>query len=356
MWEQTFKRIISSEARGILPSLARVVLHGMSFGYGSVMFVRNLAYQLGLKNVARVDVPVIAIGNLTTGGTGKTPVVAAVVKMLQQAGHQPGIVSRGYRADASGQNDEKKVLAMQCPKVPHEQNPDRVVASTKLISEHRVTAIVLDDAFQHRRIHRDLNIVLIDATIPFGFDHLLPRGLLRESISGLQRADFVLITRADAVSRERLIQIQGKCIRQDDRLAGRVAEVVFQPTDLLSGSGQRRAIEELSGQSVVVMTGIGNPEAFVLTCEGLNFKIVDTAFFPDHHHFTAEEVAAVAKQAAELNAAVVTTVKDIVKIADPPKNLFAVDIEAVFPNVEEQSALEDKLRQLVASDGPSANN
>lgn len=319
----------------------------MSLGYRAVMFVRNAAYDFGLKKIATVEVPVIAIGNLTTGGTGKTPIVAAVVQMLQQAGHRPGIVSRGYRADASGQNDEKRVLAMQCPGVPHEQNADRVVASNKIISDHQVTAIVLDDAFQHRRIHRNLNVVLIDATNPLGFGHLLPRGLLRESIVGLKRADFVLVTRADAVSPSQLQQIRKKCVQHDQRLSNRIAEVSFQPTAMIGASGEIRSIDELSGQPVVVMTGIGNPEAFVMTCEALKLKIVDKAFFPDHHHFTPDEVAEVCERAAKLDAAIVTTVKDLVKIADPPERLFAVDIQAEFSDADEQAAFKAGLPEFL---------
>ena len=313
----------------------------MSFGYGAVMSFRNKAYDFGLKKVTTVDVPVIAIGNLTTGGTGKTPIVAAVVKLLQKAGHQPGIVSRGYRADASGENDEKRVLAMQCPDVPHEQNGDRIVASNKLIGgPKKVTAIVLDDAFQHRRIHRNFNVVLIDATNPFGFGYQLPRGLLRESITGLTRADFVLITRADAVSSSRLQQIRKTCVQSAQRPANQIAEVSFQPTAMIDGSGDTRSVDELSGQPVVVFTGIGNPDAFVMTCEALNMKIVDKAFFPDHHHFTPAEVAEVWERATHWNAAVVTTVKDLVKIAKPPERFFALDIQAVFSDADEQAAFE----------------
>ena len=318
----------------------------MSFGYGAVMSIRNTAYDLRLKKVTTVDVPVIAIGNLTTGGTGKTPIVAAVVKMLQQADHRPGIVSRGYRADASGQNDEKRVLAMQCPEVPHEQNADRIVASNQLIGDHQVTAIVLDDAFQHRRIHRNFNVVLIDATNPFGFGHQLPRGLLRESVDGLKRADFVLVTRSDSVPKSKLQQIRKACVQHDQRLAHRIAEVSFRPTAMIGASEENRSVDRLSGQPVVVMTGIGNPDAFVMTCEALNLKIVDKAFFPDHHHFTPVEVAEVCERAAKLDASIVTTVKDLVKIADPPERLFAVDIQAVFSDADEQAAFETSLLKL----------
>lgn len=341
MWEQTFKRIISSEARGIGPSVARVVLHALSFGYAAVMCVRNAAFDLGWKKAINVEVRVIAIGNLTTGGTGKTPIVAAVVQKLQEAGQKPGIVSRGYRADSTGENDEKKVLAAKCPDVPHQQNPDRVAASMTLIGEHGVSAIVLDDAFQHRRIHRNVNVVLIDATNPFGFGHLLPRGLLRESIRGLQRADFVLITRADSVTEESIQQIRKTCIQHNDRLKDRIARVSFQPTQLLHGSGQSFNLDELPGKLAVVMTGIGNPEAFVSTCERLGMTIVDTVFFPDHHHFTSDEVDEASKRASELDAIVLTTVKDFVKIDDPNQFLYAVDIEAVFECPKERAAFDE---------------
>lgn len=347
MWEQTFKRIISSEARGIGPSVARVLLHALSIVYGAAMTVRNAAFDFGWKKSIVVEVPVIAIGNLTTGGTGKTPIVAAVVQLLQEAGQKPGIVSRGYRADSTGQNDEKKVLAVKCPDVPHEQNPDRVAASMTLIGEHGVSAIVLDDAFQHRRIYRKLNIVLIDATNPFGFGYLLPRGLLREAISGLQRADFVLITRADSVAEDRMQQIRDRCLQQQDRLKDRMAEVSFQPTKFLCGSGQSIGIEELPGKSAVVMTGIGNPDAFVLTCERLGMTIIETVFFPDHHHFTEKEVAEVSERASDSDAVLLTTVKDFVKIAEAPHNLYAVDIEAVFKCREERAAFDQVVMSVL---------
>lgn len=348
VWEQTFKRIISSEARGMGPSVARVVLHGLSFAYGAAMSIRNAAFDFGWKKPVIVEVPVIAIGNLTTGGTGKTPIVAAVVQMLHEAGQQPGIVSRGYRSDSTGENDEKRVLALKCPNVPHQQDPDRVTASMKLIGEGSVSAIVLDDAFQHRRIHRNLNLVLIDATNPFGFNHLLPRGLLRESISGLRRADFVLVTRADSVSEDRLQQIRDKCVQQDHRLENRIARVSFQPTMLLDGSGESCSFEALQKKSAVVMTGIGNPDAFVSTCKRLGLTIVDTVFFPDHHHFTSDEVAKVSKRASELDAVILTTVKDLVKINAPKQHLYAVDIEAVFESSTERLAFEEAVKSQLS--------
>ncbi|MEZ6127839.1 MAG: tetraacyldisaccharide 4'-kinase [Planctomycetaceae bacterium] len=193
MSEEAFKQLISGQSRGLAACVGRGLLRCLSIPYSMLMQLRNAAFDIGLKATHRVDVPVIAIGNLTTGGTGKTPIVAFLVRQLQELGWRPGIVSRGYRADSSGENDEKRVLAGLCPGVPHEQNPDRIAAARKLLAETDVDVIVLDDALQHRRIHRDLNVVLVDASNPFGYGYELPRGLLRESLSGLKQADLVLI-------------------------------------------------------------------------------------------------------------------------------------------------------------------
>ena len=129
--------------------------------------------------------PVISVGNITTGGTGKTPMVAWLARWFRNQDVRVALVSRGYRAEAEGQNDEARELATLLPDVPHLQNPDRVAAARIAIDELETQLIILDDGFQHRRIHRDLEIVLIDALQPFGFGHVLPRGLLREPLRGL---------------------------------------------------------------------------------------------------------------------------------------------------------------------------
>ncbi len=130
--------------------------------------IRNATFDWGFRKSRRVAVPVISIGNITTGGTGKTPFVALVTEILQQSGNRPGIISRGYGADASGENDEKRVLDRLNPGVPHLQNPSRVSSAQTLIESGSVDSLVMDDGFQHRSLGRDLDIVLIDACNPFG--------------------------------------------------------------------------------------------------------------------------------------------------------------------------------------------
>ena len=292
-----------------------------------------------------MSVPVIAIGNLTTGGTGKTPIVATVVKALQEQGLRPGIVSRGYRADATGENDEKLVLELLCPNVPHEQNPNRVVASEKLIASEGVDVIVLDDAFQHRRIVRDLNVILIDATNPFGYGYQLPRGLLREPVSSLSRADVVLITRSDNVSEAALQEIEATIRRHNSHLADHIYRVSFCPSGLIArGGNHERSIDLVRNRPVTVMTAIGNPEAFMMTCRQIEAEIVATQFFPDHHHYTQKDLDEVRGLAAKAGAPLIlTTLKDLVKVPDRYDDFFAVDIETVFESADKQPKFRDEL-------------
>jgi tetraacyldisaccharide 4'-kinase len=161
---------------------------------------RNRLFDWGWKRTHQADVPVVSVGNITTGGTGKTPLVAFLANWFQDQGQKPAILSRGYRAVDGGPNDEKLVLDLLCPGIMHLQNPDRVASARHAVTAQQVQVLVLDDGFQHRRLARDLDLVLIDATCPWGYGAVLPRGLLREPRSGMKRADLAIITRADQVS------------------------------------------------------------------------------------------------------------------------------------------------------------
>ena len=348
MTQSVIEKLMTGQPVGCLLTLARGGLWLLSLPYGFIMTLRNLSYDLGLKRVHRVEVPVVAVGNLTTGGTGKTPIVAMLVQQLQQLGHRPGIVSRGYHADETGENDEKRVLRLMCPDVPHEQNPDRVAAARQLIHEHNVTVIVLDDAFQHRRIHRDLNIALIDATNPFGFGHLLPRGLLRESKKGIRRADIVLITRADAEYPQNFGEIDNLATTQKPDLASAIHRVSFKPTEVMTADGKTSALASIHGTRVFAMTAIGNPQAFLEMCrEKLGAKIAASKLFPDHHHFTETELESVQREAAETQCSVIlTTLKDLVKIPSHFTNINAVLIETVFEGDDGEDAVLAELKKL----------
>ena len=343
MNEQVFLNLISGKTHGILAGIGRLGLTILEPVYRLVIGLRNAGFDLGLRKPRRVNVPVISVGNLTTGGTGKTPVVALVVQILQQQGRIPGIISRGYRSVDGQANDEKRVLERLCPGVPHEQNSTRYEATRKLISTTDIDTIVMDDGYQHRQLHRELDIVLIDATNPFGYDHLLPRGLMREPLTALKRTDVVLITRSDMVAESELAAIEERVRKIVPKLADRIGRVEFRPTGLIDSQGRRYSVEELNDQPVMLICGIGNPAAFADTCRKAGLKVEATLWFPDHHHYTNEDLTEIAERAASRGInRVIMTVKDMVKIpAESP--FLALEIAAVFPVLKHRKLLESLL-------------
>ncbi|MCA9048536.1 MAG: tetraacyldisaccharide 4'-kinase [Planctomycetaceae bacterium] len=346
MSEEWFKKLISGDSRNPASSIIRGVLKGCSGVNSLATRLRNLAYDRELQPVTRQPVPVVAIGNLTVGGTGKTPIVAYVVRELSALGRRPGIISRGYRADQTGTNDEKRVLDLLCPGVPHEQDPDRNAAAAKLLGTGSADVLVLDDAFQHRRIARQCDIVLIDATNPFGYGHLLPRGLLREPIHSLRRADVVLITRSDQVDESALKRIEATVSRIRDDLP--VHRIRFVPTGLLNATGTTEPLTELAGTTSYLMTAIGNPEGFRKTCEMQGVNIAGSQFFPDHHHYTREELDQVVHAARQANASrILTTLKDLVKIPADFREFRAVQIETQFPDATAAEMFRNRLNVVV---------
>src|SRR5438876_5539483 len=188
--------LISGRARGVGSSLCRLALSVASGPYGSAVHLRNWCYDRGWLPTHRPPVPVISVGNLTAGGTGKTPCVEYLARFLQARGLRPAVLSRGYRGNGRP-NDEALILEANLPDVPHLQGKDRVTRASQAVRVFGADVLILDDGFQHRRLRRDLDLVLIDAMNPWGHGRLLPRGLLREPISSLRRADAVIVTRLD---------------------------------------------------------------------------------------------------------------------------------------------------------------
>ncbi len=287
------------------------------------------------------------MGNVTTGGTGKTPFVAWVTRQLLQQDRQPALLSRGYRSlDHSG-NDELRVLSLLCPGVTHVQQADRVAGARRLISEHSCHAIVLDDAFQHRRLHRDLDLVLIDALNPFGYGHLLPRGLLRESLRGLRRADVVLITRGEAVPEETLADLQQQLRHWT---TAPIVRTRFVPTGLRTHGGEAIPLAKcstvLSIENPGAFCGIGNPAGFEATLSAVLQRTLTAMPFPDHHHYTAADVRGLRRQQADVW---FTTLKDLVKLpmdAFGGTPVYAVEIGVDF--IDPPTPILERLQSLWA--------
>jgi len=312
--EAAFLSLIRGERRGFGAMAMRFGLRLASWPYGLAVWLRNRAFDRGWKKSHRVGVPVIGIGNLTTGGTGKTPCVEFVARYLRDVLElQTAILSRGYGGE-EGRNDEAMVLEQNCPDVPHLQGPDRVALAQTALEELESEVLVLDDGFQHRRLARDLDIVLIDATNPWGYGSLLPRGLLRESPRELRRAHLALITRCDLVEANVAAGIRDRIGRLAPGLP--IAESTHRPDAWVGEGNKSTPLESLGGRSVAAFCGIGNPEAFRDTLRKLGIEPIAWRTFPDHHRYTRDDIEDLRRWARELpaDAVIATTQKDLVKI------------------------------------------
>lgn len=296
--------------------LPRPLLLPLAFVYGLAVAWRNRRFDRGV-GVRRLECPVVSIGNLTAGGTGKTPMVADVAQRLARLGASPIVALRGYRADREGRSDEAELHRAALPGVPVVVGADR--HASLQASGHAMewpTVVVLDDGFQHRRLARDLDIVLVDATRDALADPLLPAGWLREPARALKRADAVVVTRADRI---------------DDALAQRIERLHGRPPsgwvrhawdgfDLISGSVDRRTSEHrptgwLRDRSIATLLGVGNPGSIRAMLAELGS--VERLAIPakDHQRYGEREAAEIARLAERSNAeCLFTTAKDWVKL------------------------------------------
>jgi len=179
--------------------LPRRILSAAGLIYGRITTIRNGWYDHGVLKTRWLDAPVIAVGNMTTGGTGKTPMVIYLAKMVESIGERPGVIMRGYGSKPGKEADEVMLLRRHLPGVPIIGNPDRIDGGKHAIQQG-AEVIIADDAYQHRRLGRDLDICLVDAMLPFGGGQILPLGRLREPMTGFSRADLVILTRCDQVT------------------------------------------------------------------------------------------------------------------------------------------------------------
>lgn len=330
--------------------------------YGALLRLRNALYDRGGRAVRRASLPVLSVGNITVGGTGKTPFVGWLSRELQSRGRRPAVVSRGYRgragrgpltvsdgrgpvvtADRCG--DEPFMLAQTLPGVVVVVGSNRflgVEAAARLGAD----VAILDDGFQHRGLARELDIVLLDAGNPFGHDRLLPAGLLREPVRGLKRADVVLITRSDPDDAIATIE---KAIREHNTRAP-ILRAGHRALGLFDGRGEaadppRRA---------VAFCGIGNPDRFRVDLESQGLELVAFRAHRDHHPFAAHEIAELHALAAEQRAALITTRKDRTRIGgelsngldDPP--LLTLEIEV---QIHDPGPLCDAVSRALERDG-----
>src|SRR3989441_697132 len=304
----------------------------LSHLYGLAMRARRVLFRSGLLRQQILPCRVISVGNLTVGGTGKTPVVIALAAALRDRGRKVGVISRGYkrrsgtsileisdgrtlRGHPGDSGDEPFLIAHRCSGVPVAVGADRPLVGRYLVDRFCLDTLVLDDGYQHLALRRDMDILVLDAGAPFGNGYLLPRGRLREPLSAMERASAVLVTRASQAQRLDELQATVRAVAP----AVPIWITDFAPSAVVKVGGSA-AVEPsaLKGERVLAVSGIGNPESFRRLLGAAGAIVVDHCVFPDHHAYSVDDlqrVRSAAEQAGgERN---VTTEKKAAKIAPP---------------------------------------
>lgn len=298
--------------------------------YGIVAGLRARCYQWGLFAQRKLPVSVISIGNLTLGGTGKTPMVIRLAEWLLAEGRRVAILSRGYKRTSHEKmllvsdgarllvgpqeaGDEPFLIATRCPKAVVAVGANRYELGRWVLKQFPVDCILLDDGFQHLGLHRDVNLLLVDATDASGLEAVVPAGRLREPIAAAARATLIVLTRADVAAQVAQVVQQ---LREAIGLLPDPVQVVFRAQGLVAlSTGEFRTPLWCQGKRAVLCSGVGHGDAFRATAEKIGLCPVDEVRYPDHYLYTPADVEQVRARAAELNAdLIVTTEKDAGKM------------------------------------------
>jgi tetraacyldisaccharide 4'-kinase len=298
-------------------------LHLLSLLYGMGVRLRTLLFGLGLLRSKKLPCPVISVGNLTVGGTGKTPLVMWLAKVLAEKGVPTAVLTRGYKREkAAGSllsdgksvflsreesGDEPYLMAQLLEEVPIFVGQDRFRNGQQALEKFGVQGVILDDGYQHLPLRRDLDIVLIDASLGFGDGHLLPRGILREPLSHLRRAHLFLLTK---------VEDQEACEPLETQLHNIHPVPIFHSHFEAVGFVGPRGEEDLRafhGKRMIALSGVGNPGYFSSLLNKFGINVIREIIYPDHHVYTAKEVASLAGYMKEAHG-IVTTEKDMVKL------------------------------------------
>ncbi len=355
--EQYHRDLIRGVERGAGAMVLRGILGAAEPVYSAATLLRNAMFARGIFSPHRAGLPVVSVGNITTGGTGKTPVVLWLAQAMRRAGRLPAVLMRGYKSAPGQAADEQRLLAQSAADLVVQANPDRVRGAREARAAHpEIDLFLLDDGFQHRRLQRDFDLVLIDASNPFGFGHVLPRGLLREPLSGLARADAFLITHTEIGEDPATESV----LRRYCPLVP-IYRCQHVQTGLRDQAGVTVSLTELRGRNILAFCGIGNPQAFFRQLGSYTARHVTSHCFGDHHHYTRSDLARLGELARQSSADVlVTTEKDWVKLEPfapalidlPP--IWRVQLSIQFAGDDESRLLEQITRKLESSPAAAA--
>lgn len=327
----------------------------LSFLYGIILRIRLFFYTVGLLKKRKLNAKIISVGNLTVGGTGKTPMVIAVAEILMRKNKKIAVLSRGYKSSKEGKlrivsdgneikldpasaGDEPYLMAERLKGVSVLICPDRYESGRYAIENFTSDTIILDDGFQNLAIKKEINILLIDSMKPFGSGYLLPRGILREPLSAIKRADIIIITKADCP--ENISDII-ETVRFYNPHAP-IFKAINKPSELVNIATVRREnINILKNKSVTIFSGIANPLSFSYLIKNAGADIAKEFIFNDHHFYTKNEIDKI-KLSDKKADMIITTEKDAVKIKSLIKediNIWAARIDLSIDNITELERL-----------------
>ena len=365
--------LIKGERAGILAFPLKAGLRFLSWIYRAVVFLKNFFYDFNLMKSREFSPVVLSLDNITTGGTGKTPAVATLADYFQEQGERVVVISRGYRGenlkpllisdgsqmlvgpDLAG--DEAYMLARKLNDIPVVICRDKTEAARFACQQLSPDILLVDDGYQHRQLARDFDLVLIDATNPFGYNFLLPRGLLREPESALKRADGIVISRSELVSRAKIEEIVSRIQNFFDTDFIYLSQHL--PSGLQSFRGERLDLISLEESRVVAFSGLANPAGFLATLEEMGCEVVRHFDFPDHHKYSREDLKQIVNFFLQSDNVdfLITTRKDMVKFnqqlidflqiknVDPLRLEIKMDFSSFFPEVE---SFESRLEQALS--------
>jgi tetraacyldisaccharide 4'-kinase len=327
--ERIFRRILAEQERSLWLAFLRKSAHFIAWFYDRWMVCRNLLFDCGIFKIHTLSCPVISVGNLVLGGTGKTPMVFYLANLFSAEGYGVAVVSRGYRgtksrgvvivsdgdkilADSGLTGDEPQLLARRLPGIPVLCSSNRSLAGKVAIDRFQCNLVILDDGFQHRRLARNLDVVMLDWRNPFGNGHIFPRGMLRERSSALARAQVLVLSHFDS-STQTVKNYQDLRRQWRDKIT---ATAVHRPFRIFAATEQKdRPLDSIKGARLAAFAGIARPDDFFMSVQNLGARIVYFAALPDHCRITTELLASLVQEASEMQPQFwLTTEKDWVRL------------------------------------------
>lgn len=339
---RAYVRLIKRRTRKLTSKIFFLFLSCISVIYYFLHSIRYSLYKIGILVRYRPPCKVISVGNITCGGTGKTPMVHYLAKYFAKQNFNVAILSRGY-----GKVDDEN-MEIEFSNVRRFVAKNRKRLAKEVVNSFTPDVIILDDGFQHYQIERDLDIVLIDALDPWSDNHLLPAGLLREPRKALSRADMLIVTHSDNVAGNVLT----KLLADLSLFMKPIITCGHKPASVYIPENKRETgVEALRNNQCLAFCGIGNPESFKKSLESAGVRIAKFISYPDHHVYSADDISSINSQAKEFMVDfIITTQKDSIKIKASDFDTRLYELRITLRIIQGQKVLENKLQELMKTD------